>query len=108
MILFPWVIDEEATKAGGDIIFNIKFYKMVDTGHEYLYNLSTLPAITKVLNGIGIDDKLTEEENNYLASEKDKIYQAIQDAKEVNRTRFFWEESYGESWEDSGFGEIDL
>lgn len=108
MILFPWVIDEEATKAGGDIIFNIKFYKMVDTGHEYLYNLSTLPVITKVLNGIGIDDKLTEEENNYLASEKDKIYQAIQDAKEVNRTRFFWEESYGESWEDSGFGEIDL
>lgn len=107
MMLFPWVIDREATKAGGDITFSIKFYKLTDTGRNYLYNLTTLPATSKILEGIKIDDTLIKEEEEYLVSEKEKIYQAIHEAKEVNRTRFFWEESYGSSWEDSGFDELD-
>ena len=52
MILFPWVIDGEATKAGGEIEYSIKFYKLTDTGKYYLYNLSTIPVKSKILYGI--------------------------------------------------------
>lgn len=52
MILFPWVIEGEATKAAGEIQFSIRFYKLDDSGTYLTYNLNTLPAKTKVLEGI--------------------------------------------------------
>lgn len=107
LILFPWFIDKEVTKAHGKITFSIKFYKMTEGGSQYLYNLTTLPATSEVLEGIKIDEDLIQEEEDHLTSLVDAIYHAIHEAAEVRRTRFFWEESYGASWEDSGFDDLD-
>ena len=90
MILFPWVIDREATKVGGDIEYNIKFYKLTDGGKRYLYNLSTIPSKSQILYGIGIKDEDIDTENDYLASIKDDIYQKIADIKGFD---IYWEES---------------
>lgn len=90
MILFPWIIDKDATKAGGKIEFNIKFYKLSDTGKHYLYNLSTIPSSSKILYGIEIDEEELEKEEEYLASIKDDIYQKIADIKGFD---IYWEES---------------
>lgn len=90
MILFPWVIDGEATKAGGEIEYSIKFYKLTDTGKRYLYNLSTIPSKSQILFGIGIKDEDIDKENDYLASIKDDIYQKIADIKGFD---IYWEES---------------
>lgn len=90
MILFPWVIDGEVTKLGGVIEYNVKFYKLTDSGKYYLYNLSTLPAQSQVLFGIGVKDEEVDKENDYLASIKDDIYQKIADIKGFD---LYWEES---------------
>lgn len=52
LILFPWMIDQEVTKAKGIVEFNITFYRLTDTGSRYLYNLSTLGAKSLVLQGL--------------------------------------------------------
>lgn len=62
LILFPWIVDGEVTKAPGTIEYNIRFYKLSDSGKEYLYNLSTLSATSQILYGIG--DIQT---NNYVS-----------------------------------------
>ena len=136
MILFPWIIDQETTKVKGKIEFNIKFYKLNDTGSQYLYNLSTLSAASQILAGVykqaasdlvelGIISKdsfdeyhkakiplylydeekqayyevetyiegkmyYINQENTYLVSMKDDIYQKIQDIKGFD---LYWEES---------------
>lgn len=59
IILFPWIIDQETTKIRGPIEFNIKFYKLNDSGSYYLYNLSTLPAKSQILAGIN-DSAVTD------------------------------------------------
>lgn len=89
MILFPWVIDGEATKAGGEIEYSIKFYKLTDTGKYYLYNLSTMPVKSKILYGMSVGEDI-DTENDYLATIKDDIYQKIADIKGFD---LYWEES---------------
>lgn len=51
-ILFPWVIDGEATKAAGDVKFSVRFFKLDSSGQYLLYNLNTLPTTGKVEKGI--------------------------------------------------------
>ncbi len=51
MILFPWAIEGEATKAAGTVTYAIRFYKMNGTS-LLTYNLNTLVAKSKVLHGI--------------------------------------------------------
>lgn len=52
LILFPWVVDGEVTRAGGSVEFNIRFYKLSEPGNYYIYNISTAPVRSKVLKGI--------------------------------------------------------
>lgn len=89
MILFPWVIDKEATKAGGIIEFNIRFYQLSESGKTYLYNLSTLPAQSKILFGIKLAEDI-EAEEDYLSTIKDDIYDRID---KVSQFDLYWEES---------------
>lgn len=49
-IILPWVIDGAATVAAGSVKFSIRFYK-IEQDH-FIYNMSTLPAIGKVLHGL--------------------------------------------------------
>ena len=54
MMLFPWLIEGEATKASGEVKYAIRFYKM--NGNDRLtYNLNTLVASSKVLHGMDND-----------------------------------------------------
>lgn len=89
LILFPWIIDGEATKAAGEIKYNIEFYKLTDTGKKYLYRISTLPTISKILNGIGKNPDI-DVEQDYLATLKDEIFQRIND---ISGFDIYWEES---------------
>lgn len=52
MMLFPWLIDGEATKSAGTVTFSVRFFEVDSTGSYLLYNLNTLPAQGKVKNGI--------------------------------------------------------
>lgn len=51
-ILFPWVIDGEATKSAGDVQFSVRFFKLDTSGSYLMYNLNTLPAKAAVQHGI--------------------------------------------------------
>lgn len=90
IMLFPWVIDKEATKVGGEIEFNIRFYQLSGSGQKFLYNLNTLPAKSKVLFGIGLKEE-PEAEEEYLALLKDDIYAQIKEVRESKD--LYWEES---------------
>lgn len=52
MILFPWVVDQEVTKAAGNVKFSIRFFRLDNTGKYLLYNLNTLPASVKIEKGL--------------------------------------------------------
>lgn len=54
-MLFPWVIEQSATKTPGDIKFAMRFYKLDDSGTELVYNLNLLPNTTTILKGIDSD-----------------------------------------------------
>lgn len=55
MMLFPWVIENSATRTPGDIKFSIRFYKLDSSGKILDYNLNLLPSQTTVLKGIDSD-----------------------------------------------------
>lgn len=54
-MLFPWVIEQSATRTPGDIKFSMRFYKLDDSGTYLVYNLNLLPNQTTVLKGIDSD-----------------------------------------------------
>ena len=91
-MLVPWVIDQEVTKLSGNVSYAFRFYKLTDSGKFFIYNLSTLPATSKILSNIGFieDEKIivgkispesfnsyrqanidlyTKEENEYILTE---------------------------------------
>lgn len=89
LILFPWVIDGDATKAAGDIVYSIKFYKLTDSGKSYMYNVNTLPTTSKILHGLGKEEDI-DAETDYLATLKDEIFQRIENIEDFD---LYWEES---------------
>lgn len=52
LMLFPWCIEGEATKKAGNVQFSVRFYKLDTSGSYLLYNLNTLPATSKVEQGM--------------------------------------------------------
>lgn len=89
LILFPWVIDGDATKAAGEIVYSIKFYKLTDSGKSYMYNVNTLPTTSKILHGLGKEEDI-DAETDYLATLKDEIFQRIENIEDFD---LYWEES---------------
>lgn len=89
MIIFPWVIDGEATEVAGDIQFALRFYKIDKLSHKFLYNLTTLPAKGTIL--YGMDKSIFNPEQYDIANEP---YLAIQqDLKLIAdkvRDQFYW------------------
>lgn len=51
-MIIPWVIDSDVTWGAGAVRFAFKFYEINPETLEYSYALSTVPAITKVLEGL--------------------------------------------------------
>ena len=54
-MLFPWCIEGEATKKAGDVQFSVRFFKLNATGTHLIYNLNTLPAVSKVKEGMNFE-----------------------------------------------------
>lgn len=73
-ILFPWVIGDEATAAAGNLQFSIRFYMIDADGETLIYNLNTKPSISKILQGMHVEiknDEFNEEvgiTSDYLAN----------------------------------------
>lgn len=66
-IIIPWVIDGAATAAAGSVRFSFRFFKI--EGDHFVYNISTLPAVGKVLHGMSGQFKAEDYEiatDNYL------------------------------------------
>lgn len=55
-MLIPWCIEGEATKAAGEVTYSIRFFQVDATGKYIVYNLNTIPSVSKVLNGINVLD----------------------------------------------------
>lgn len=90
MIIFPWCIDGEATKVGGEVTYAIRFYQLNDTGTKMIYNLNTLTAKSRVLYGIEVnnaDFEESEDESNYLAT---CLEQVMHYAKKASDRDLYW------------------
>lgn len=85
-ILIPWMIEGPATAAAGKVVFAIKFYLLDEYGENFIYQLNTLPAESKVLYGMDI---ITDNENFIIPdSEVYNIYQRINEI--AQRAQLTW------------------
>lgn len=82
-MLFPWVIEGEATKAAGDVMYSIRFFMMdtISTNKKFLYNLSTTAVTSKVLYGIDVKVEDWEDSSNqeYYVSYLEQILKVSKD-----------------------------
>ncbi len=103
-MIVPWNIAGNVTAYPGDVTFSVRFYHIdpYSVAHSYIdehgnehipegetkfvYNLSTLPATSKVLHGIGTEI-LNEEYYQIAPSEVLNIYQKID---EINKRNVYW------------------
>lgn len=54
-MLIPWVIEGKVTEAAGTVSYAVQFFRVAESGTRYTYNLNTLPAQSKVLEGNKFD-----------------------------------------------------
>lgn len=86
MMLFPWCIDGEATKASGTVTYSIRFYDIDESATYLRYNVSTLPSKSEVLHGISSKTDI-DGSNDYLASFKDELFAEI---KKISEYDLYW------------------
>ena len=79
VILIPWSVSGLATAAAGEVKFAVRFYRLDPDGKEFLYNMSTQPAIGEVLHGMD----LTDEELEQFKIKPDVIAQIYADINKV-------------------------
>lgn len=75
-MVFPWVIGGIATQQDGIIEYDIRFYKLESLTKEnskIIYDLHTLPAQSKVLTGLGVEDEDLKYEYDFDASYVDNL-----------------------------------
>ena len=88
-MVFYWRIDQEVTKAPGDVEFSIRFY-LLDENYvdkKLIFNLNTLPASSKVLTGIDFDPEEFKPNEDWMADYLDQIAKA---AKEAYEKDVYW------------------
>lgn len=90
-ILFPWCIDGAATKAAGTVRYSIRFYKIDDSGHYFIYNISTTQATSQVLYGLDVD--FNPEDYEFAATQYDQIMSAIQRIENQYQAGLYWAEA---------------
>ena len=74
-ILIPWVISGAAAQNEGIIDFAIRFYKVSGEGidAELIYNLNTMPASSRILHGLELNDERMEAAYQKIASEYETL-----------------------------------
>ena len=88
-LIFPWVIEGPATAYSGIVTFSVRFYRISGEYHEdinqstlqYEYLLNTLPAKSKVLEGMDVLE--TSENYTYNPNVFADIYQQIKEIKDI-------------------------
>jgi hypothetical protein len=88
-MVFYWRIDQEVTKASGDVEFSIRLY-LLDENYvdkKLIFNLNTLPASSKVLTGIDFDPEGFKPNEDWMATYLDQIAKA---AKEAYEKDVYW------------------
>ena len=91
-MLIPWNIGAGATVAAGDVQYSIKFYRLNELGTAFVYNLTTLPAVSKVLHGMDAQ-ALNEADFTFSASQYDTLLSRIED---IDRKDLYWTDLYSE------------
>ena len=86
MMLFPWCIDGEATKASGNVTYSVRFYDIDESATYMRYNMSTLPSKSEVLHGISSKTDI-DDSNDYLLNFKDQILAQL---KKVSEYDLYW------------------
>jgi len=88
-MVFYWRIDQEVTKASGDVEFSIRFYLLDDNyvDKKLIFNLNTLPASSKVLSGIDFDPEGFKPNEEWMA---DYLAQIAAAAKEAYEKDVYW------------------
>lgn len=116
-MLFPWVIEGAVTAAAGTVVYSVEFFRIAENAAKYVYNLNTLPAKGKVLEGNKFDQtaavegfekgmgktilELKDQEkidftyaNSNLASAYEALINKMDDIKgELN---LYWVDAYGD------------
>lgn len=92
-ILLPWSIEGFVTKAAGPVEFAFKFYLLDETGTNYIYNLNTKAATSKVVDSMNV---ITEENENFSMSADDieKIINEMQALREVATNKVTWIDAF--------------
>lgn len=90
MILFPWVIGGNATKAAGTISYSIRFYRINDSGNSFTYNLSTLPVESKILYGMDISDAESIIYSDDALTKLLEAVQKVQDQLDRKELDIYW------------------
>ncbi len=88
-MLFPWCVDAGATAVPGTIQYSIRFYKVDAVEDRFTYNLNTMPAKTKILKGMEVQEM--NEEYNLAPTVYDEVLALIRDYGE---RELYWDEAY--------------
>ena len=86
-LVFPWCIDGKASAISGNVEYAIRFYKIDETGQKLVYNMNTLPAISKVMYGMDVKDEAFDGDYDIPASSFDFLQQQI---TELSKRDTFW------------------
>jgi hypothetical protein len=54
-MLIPWVIEGAVTAKSGSVAYSVQFFRVSESSSKYAYNLNTLAATSKVLEGNKFD-----------------------------------------------------
>lgn len=87
-MLFPWCIDGMATQAAGPVEFQIRFYKLNNSKNKYAYNFNTLPATSKVMYGMDIEN-LQPSDYDLAPTVYDKVMEEI---RKLGERDIYWED----------------
>lgn len=84
-MIFPWCVSGIATKNAGTIRYAIRFYKIAENDEgkqEIVYDLHTLPAQSKILYSLEVNDELMKTEyDTPIASNYVDLINQIQGAR---------------------------
>lgn len=92
-ILIPWTLDQKVMKKSGTIVFSVRFFKTkLEQSQDQLelkpiivYELNLLPAQTKVLKGIDIQNDIIKEETTLSAGWLEELQNQITELKASNQ-----------------------
>lgn len=91
VIIFPWAVNGLVTAYEGEVQFAVRFYRLMDNGTSYYFNLSTQPQTGKVLHGMDLSNASELDILRYDADIVDQIYATL--AAGLEQAAIYWTEA---------------